>query len=197
MTWSCFYIFSSLSADQNRTTVSQQDHDAHSSPPPPLSDWGDMFVCRPWLNSSLKSCVLTILKTDISDQMDQRSTRKWKWSNDTVRRIFSRAFNVDCDGSAPCFLSFYTQQIELLVFANHLKSLFTKLEILDGWSEANQATHSIDQVIHHREKYQVVFSKRLPDCQIVFWQSLNCLLRWTPPVWHVGSPKNKLKHICR
>lgn len=37
--------------------------------------------------------------------------------------------------------------------ANNLKSLFSKLEILDGWREANQATHSIHQVIHHKEKY--------------------------------------------
>ena len=36
---------------------------------------------------------------------------------------------------------------------NNLKSLFTKLETLDGRREANQATNSTNQVIHHREKF--------------------------------------------
>lgn len=41
----------------------------------------------PWLNSLLQSCIVTILKTDISDQMDptRKINNKWRWNNETIR----------------------------------------------------------------------------------------------------------------
>lgn len=115
-----------------------------------------------------------------------------RWNNESTRTIFSRALGVDCDGSSPLPLYFFTFNKNRVNSCLQIvcRVSFTKSEILDGWSEANQAAHSNNQVIHQRKTLSSQWFLKS------FCLSLSCLCVVSPARLARRKPQIKLKHIC-